>query len=39
MRNPNAFNCEWMVNFADKDSFDLSKFWIIDEDPKELTID
>lgn len=39
MRNPNAFNCEWMVNFADKDSFDLSKFWIIDEDPKEITID
>jgi hypothetical protein len=28
-----------MVNFADKDSFDLSKFWIIDEDPKELTVD
>lgn len=38
-RNLNAFNCEWMVNFADKDSFDLSKFWIIDEDPKELTVD
>lgn len=39
MRNPNSFNCEWMVNFADKDSFDLSKFWVIDEDPKELTVD
>lgn len=39
LRNPAMFNCEWMVNFADKDSFDLSKFWIIDEDPKELTFE
>ena len=39
MRNPAMFNCEWMVNFADKDSFDLSKFWVIDEDPKELTFE
>lgn len=39
MRNPAKFNCEYMVSFADKDSFDLSKFWIIDEDPTELTID
>lgn len=39
MRNPSKFNCEYMVSFADKDSFDLSKFWIIDEDPAELTTD
>ena len=38
-RNPDLFNAEYMVSFMDKDSFDLSKFRVIDESPSDMMID
>jgi hypothetical protein len=38
-RNPEMFNAEWMCVFMDKDSFNLQKFWVIDQEPTELVID
>lgn len=38
-RNIDMFNAEWMCVFMDKDSFNLSNFWIMDESPIELLID
>jgi len=33
------FNAEWMCVFMDKDSFNLQKFRVIDQEPVEMVID
>jgi len=38
-RNPDKFNAEYMASFMDKDSFDVSRFWQIDEEPVELMVE
>lgn len=37
-QNIKLFQAEWMAEFQDGDSFDFSKFWIIDYNPVEIMI-
>lgn len=37
-QNIKIFQAEWMAEFQDGDSFDFSKFWIIDYNPVEIMI-
>ena len=36
--NMKLFNCEWMAEFQDGDSFNFSKFWILDYRPVEVMV-
>lgn len=38
-RNPDKFNAEYMASFMDKDSFNVSNFWNIDEMPVQMMIE
>lgn len=37
-QNQHMYNCEWMAEFMESDDFELSKFWIIDNNPLKYNI-